>query len=341
MKKTTGRTRARRKPVRSATKKTGHKVVRTHTGRRYEFLGLALLAAGLISICGIFGLNVGFVGVYFAKFLRYFFGVGSLLVAFLILLIAWTYMTKHRGPKYSPRFFGILALFISVLAIWHHFKVPVGAEILPESLPTGGGLLGGGFLLLLRKFFGVDGSIIILGVGTVGAVLLSTTWSLAAGLLKTQAQAKKGAAAAGSALQSTYGKAVEVGGRVEAHVAEAVREKVEKVREHGSFYNQAEDKRFAAPAEAAGESAAAAVSTAAAGTGLSEPGDSARAASPMPDFTIEYGQNHEEQRERAYGAEGLEPLGAETGAAPFGEDSRRGYFGKSRRTPRDGPAGFH
>ena len=321
MKKTTGRTRARRKPVRSATKKTGHKVVRTHTGRRYEFLGLALLAAGLISICGIFGLNVGFVGVYFAKFLRYFFGVGSLLVAFLILLIAWTYMTKHRGPKYSPRFFGILALFISVLAIWHHFKVPVGAEILPESLPTGGGLLGGGFLLLLRKFFGVDGSIIILGVGTVGAVLLSTTWSLAAGLLKTQAQAKKGAAVAGSALQSTYGKAVEVGGRVEAHVAEAVREKVEKVREHGSFYNQAEDKRFAAPAEAAGESAAAAVSTAAAGTGLSEPGDSARAASPMPDFTIEYGQNHEEQRDRAYGAEGLEPLGAETGAAPFGEDS--------------------
>lgn len=145
MKKTTGRTRARRKPVRSATKKTGHKVVRTHTGRRYEFLGLALLAAGLISICGICGLNVGFVGVYFAKFLRYFFGVGSLLVAFLILLIAWTYMTKHRGPKYSPRFFGILALFISVLAIWHHFKVPVGAEILPESLPTGGGLLGGGF----------------------------------------------------------------------------------------------------------------------------------------------------------------------------------------------------
>jgi DNA segregation ATPase FtsK/SpoIIIE, S-DNA-T family len=321
LKKTTGRTRTRRKPVRSTTKKTGHKVVRAHTGRRYEFLGLALLAAGLISICGILGLNVGFVGVYFAKFLRYFFGVGSLLVAFVILLIAWTYMTKHRGPKYSPRFFGILALFISVLAIWHHFKVPVGAEIMPESLPTGGGLLGGGLLLILRKFFGVDGSIIILGVGTVGAVLLSTTWSLAAGLLKTQAQAKKGAAAAGSALQSTYGKAVEVGGRVEAHVAEAVREKVEKVREHGSFYNQAEDKRFAAPAEAAGESAAAAVSTAAAGTGLSEPGDSARAASPMPDFTIEYGQNHEEQSDRAYGAEGLEPLGAETGAAPFGEDS--------------------
>ena len=141
-------------------------------------------------------------------------------------------------------------------------------------------------MLILRKFFGVDGSIIILGVGTVGAMLLSTTWSLAAGLLKTQAQAKKGAAVAGSALQSTYGKAVEVGGRVEAHVAEAVREKVEKVREHGSFYNQAEDKRFAAPAEAAGESAAAAVSTAAAGTGRSEAGDRVRGAAPMTVVTM-------------------------------------------------------
>ena len=70
MKKTTSRTRARRKPVRKATK-TGHRVMRAHTGRRSELFGLALLAAGLISICGICGLNVGFVGVYFAKFLRY------------------------------------------------------------------------------------------------------------------------------------------------------------------------------------------------------------------------------------------------------------------------------
>ena len=182
MKKTTSRTRARRKPVRKA-QSTGRRVARAHTGRRSELFGLALLAIGLISICGICGLNVGFIGVYFAKFLQYFFGVGSILVAVLVLLIAWTYMTKHHAPHYSPRFFGLLALFISALAIWHHFKVPVGEEILPQSLPTGGGLLGGGLLLALRKCFGVDGSIIILGVGTVGSVLLSTIWSRATGLL--------------------------------------------------------------------------------------------------------------------------------------------------------------
>ncbi|HBQ30395.1 MAG TPA: DNA translocase FtsK, partial [Mitsuokella multacida] len=245
MKKTTSRTRAKRKPVRKA-QNTGHRVTRAHTGRRSELFGLALLAAGLISICGICGLNVGFVGVYFAKFLRYFFGVGSILVAVLILLIAWTYMTKHHAPRYSPRFFGLLALFVSVLAIWHHFKVPVGEEILPQSLPTGGGLLGGGLLLGLRKLFGVDGSIIVLGVGTVGSVLLSTTWSLATGLLKTQEKAKQGAAAAGSAIQTTCGKVAEVGGRVEEHVVEAVREKVSRVSaSKASFYNQEADQRFA------------------------------------------------------------------------------------------------
>ena len=308
MKKTTSRTRARRKPVRKATK-TGHRVMRAHTGRRSELFGLALLAAGLISICGICGLNVGFVGVYFAKFLRYFFGVGSILIAVLVLLIAWTYMTKHHAPRYSPRFFGLLALFISALAIWHHFKVPVGEEILPQSLPTGGGLLGGGLLLALRKCFGVDGSIIILGVGTVGSVLLSTTWSLATGLLKTQEKAKQGAAAAGSAIQSTCGKVAKVSGRVEEHVVEAVREKVSRVSK-ASFYNQAADKRFA---DAPEETAAAAEPRMAAETAEAK-GDTGNMESAMPDFTIEYGAAHEEAaapaEERPMGLpDSIEPIG--------------------------------
>ena len=311
MKKTTSRTRARRKPVRKATK-TGHRVMRAHTGRRSELFGLALLAAGLISICGICGLNVGFVGVYFAKFLRYFFGVGSILIAVLVFLIAWTYMTKHHAPRYSPRFFGLLALFISALAIWHHFKVPVGEEILPQSLPTGGGLLGGGLLLALRKCFGVDGSIIILGVGTVGSVLLSTTWSLSTGLLKTQEKAKQGAAAAGSAIQSTCGKVAEVSGRVEEHVVEAVREKVSRVSK-ASFYNQAVDKRFA---DAPEETVAAAEPRMAAETAEAK-GDTGNVESAMPDFTIEYGTAHEQAaesaEERPMGLpDSIEPIGMAT-----------------------------
>ena len=45
--------------------------------RKYELWGLFLTAVSLISICGLCGLNVGFVGLYFAKCLNYMFGVGA------------------------------------------------------------------------------------------------------------------------------------------------------------------------------------------------------------------------------------------------------------------------
>ena len=68
---------ARRKPAPAA------------PGRRYELIGLLFFAVGLISACGLAGLNVGFVGLTFAKCLHYLFGVGAALVVLLILLIGW------------------------------------------------------------------------------------------------------------------------------------------------------------------------------------------------------------------------------------------------------------
>ena len=220
---------ARRKPAPAA------------PGRRYELIGLLFFAAGLISACGLAGLNVGFVGLTFAKCLHYLFGVGAALVVLLILLIGWQYMTKHHGLRYSLRFFGLTALFALALAAYHHFVTVPGAEILPESLPRGGGLIGGGLLLIIRRFFGVDGAIIVIGVGLVGAVLLSTTWSLAAGLLKTEETAKRGAQAAGKAVAVTCDRVAEVGERAGGQVVEKVRAKAQ------SFYNQAADHRFSEP----------------------------------------------------------------------------------------------
>ena len=232
-KKATERKTARR---RKTVRKTS-----ANPGRKYELTGLAFVAAGLLSLCGLFGLNVGFVGVYFAKFLHYLFGVGAIFISLLILLIGYQYMTKHHGLVYSPRFFGWGLLFLSLLAVWHHFVIPAGEEIMPDSLPRGGGLMGGGLLFCLRKFFGIDGSIILLGAGTIGSVLLSTTWSLAEGLGKTQKTAAKGANAAGEAVFAAYEKAADVSGRMEERVADAVKEQVKN-----SFYNQERDSHFPA-----------------------------------------------------------------------------------------------
>lgn len=246
--------------------------------RKYELWGLFLTAVSLISICGLCGLNVGFVGLYFAKCLNYMFGIGAIVISLLILLIGYQYIVKHHGLRYSPRFFGLGLLFLSVLAIWHHMAVEPGAEILPESLPRGGGLMAGGLLLILRKFFGVDGSIILLGAGVIGSILLSTTWSLANGVLRTQRTAAKSAAVTGKAMAVAYEKVADVSERVEEKV-------VEKVK--ASFYNQETDDHFAEPPAEEKAAAAEAVAEPAVSTPAAEMETKAE---DLPQFTIEYGR---------------------------------------------------
>lgn len=204
-------------------------------GRRYEIIGLLLLAAGLISVGGLLDWNVGFIGLYFAKFLRYLFGLGAWVASGVILLIGIQYVTKHRGIVYSTHFFGLMGLFVSLLAILHHFLVPVGAEILPEYLPDAGGLLGGGLLFFIRKFFGVTGAIILLCTGTVAAVLLSTTWSLAVGMLRTKRQAKAGIVKAKGTLTAAQQKMTQAENIFEEHVRGRIK---------SSFYNQDKDESF-------------------------------------------------------------------------------------------------
>ena len=204
-------------------------------GRRYEIIGLLLLAAGLISVGGLLDWNVGFIGLYFAKFLRYLFGLGAWVASGVTLLIGIQYVTKHRGIVYSTHFFGLIGLFVSLLAILHHFLVPVGAEILPEHLPNAGGLLGGGLLFFIRKFFGVTGAIILLCTGTVAAVLLSTTWSLAVGMLRTKRQAKAGIVKAKDTLTVAQQKMTQAENIFEEHVRGRIK---------SSFYNQDKDESF-------------------------------------------------------------------------------------------------
>ena len=210
------------------------------SGRKYELVGLILLAFALISGVGILGLNVGFVGFFFADFFRYLFGWGAPFALLLIALISLQYIIHHRGLLYTKKFFGVIGLFISLLAVWHHVVVPVDEEILPQNLVDGGGLIGGGLLFLLRVCFGVDGAIILLSTIIVGSVLLATTWSLASGYMKTKEQAKKGANAAGAALQTTREKVSVAAEKIETKTSAIVHDTLSAVP-----YNQANDPMFA------------------------------------------------------------------------------------------------
>ena len=202
-----------------------------NTKRNYELRGLAFVAAGLIAICGIAGLNVGFVGLKAAKFLQYFFGVGALVAAGAFVGAGGYYIMRHQKLVFNARLLGGIGFFACAISLYHHLVVKPGEEILPSSLVEGGGLLGGAITIFLHNVAGVDGTPILLAVGLIGALIVATTWSLAQGILTTKEKAEKGADVAKKATVVVYDKTVEVGGKAKEQVQEYVQEHIDDVGE--------------------------------------------------------------------------------------------------------------
>ena len=232
--------------------------------RRHELIGIVLAAVAVLSVCGLLGFNAGFVGLWLSRFFRYFFGAGSWMFVALLLWAGGTQIVKHQSPI-SSGFLGIFGFLAFALALYHHFSVEPGAEILPDSLPTGGGLLGGGLLFLLRKFVGVSGGLVVTLAGLLGTFLWTTKWSLSNGILRTRDKAKAGASAARSALESARErieerrerKRTEEEARLAAEAEEEERREAAPVfappktaEARRGIYDQTQDERFAAEAAA-------------------------------------------------------------------------------------------
>ena len=214
-------------------------VKKDHSLRNYELMGIVLAAVGIICLCGIVGLNVGFVGLKAAKFLQYFFGIGAMPAAAVFLGLGGYYIMKHTKLHWNTRMVGGILFYTCGLGMYHHWVVKEGAEILPESLVDGGGLLGGILTLILHKVVGTDGTPVLLGAGLLGSALVVTTWSLAKGILTTKEKAEQGAQVAKKATVVAYDKTIEVGTKakeqvqeyVQEHVQEYVQEQVQSVGE--------------------------------------------------------------------------------------------------------------
>ena len=214
-------------------------VKKDHSLRNYELMGIVLAAVGIICLCGIVGLNVGFVGLKAAKFLQYFFGIGAMPAAAVFLGLGGYYIMKHTKLHWNTRMVGGILFYACGLGMYHHWVVKEGAEILPESLVDGGGLLGGLLTLILHKVVGTDGTPVLLGAGLLGSALVVTTWSLAKGILTTKEKAEQGAQVAKKATVVAYDKTLEVGTKakeqvqeyVQEHVQEYVQEQVQNVGE--------------------------------------------------------------------------------------------------------------
>lgn len=229
----------KRKTVVKGAGTAAQEVKKDHSLRNYELMGIVLAAVGIICLCGIVGLNVGFVGLKAAKFLQYFFGIGAMPAAAVFVGLGGYYIMKHTKLHWNTRMVGGILFYACGLGMYHHWVVKEGAEILPESLVDGGGLLGGILTLILHKVVGTDGTPVLLGAGLLGSALVVTTWSLAKGILTTKEKAEQGAQVAKKATVVAYDKTLEVGTKakeqvqeyVQEHVQEYVQEQVQNVGE--------------------------------------------------------------------------------------------------------------
>ena len=202
------------------------------------------MAFGLIALCGLAGLNVGYIGHYVASFLKYFFGIGSAVTALLFVVVGGYNIMKHKRVGFNKTSIGVMLLLISLLGLYHHMVIPIGSEILPTSLAEGGGLMGGVLAFILHKPLGNAGTVIVFIAAIIGSILLATPWSLAQGILNTKAVSEKGADVAMDMAEVVYDNAKSVGSKVGNKVQNHVEEQVQKFKSRNSFYDQTRDDSF-------------------------------------------------------------------------------------------------
>lgn len=148
------------------------------SGVKFEIAGVIIIAVSFLLAAGLLGFSVGRVGYFSARVLRYGFGVGAAGIAVILFIIGLRYITAHTHIVYSRRFLGYVLTYLGALSLVHHYLVPVDQEILPASLPDAGGLAGGTIVIILRRFFAMDGTTIFLWAWIVCALLVATRFSL-------------------------------------------------------------------------------------------------------------------------------------------------------------------
>jgi len=200
---------------------------------KYELLGIILVMFSLLLFASLVEMNTGPAGLILAKICRYTLGTGAFVSPVVILVIGSFYVWTRRPIVYTIKFWGWLLTYVFILAIYHHFSVPVGEEILPERLAEGGGFVGGILLLGLRNMLGVSGSMIVLVSLAICSAVLSTTWSLTKTLVFAKDKATTGLASAGEALACTW-----------ENMSESLPHLKEKA---ANFYNQEADEVKAEP----------------------------------------------------------------------------------------------
>ncbi|WP_035571036.1 DNA translocase FtsK 4TM domain-containing protein, partial [Halonatronum saccharophilum] len=139
--------------------------------RKYEFMGIALIVLALLNTISLLSKDTGFVGEAFSKGMRLIVGGGIYGVPVLLIIfgIGMIYKSKFK-VNMSSRMVGFIIL-LSVGLISLHLPVEHPDEFVFAFSGQGGGIIGGLFLYILRKFFADGGTYVILSALTLVSLL--------------------------------------------------------------------------------------------------------------------------------------------------------------------------
>ncbi len=142
-------------------------------GREHEFLGIAIIAAGIILGLALYFRLAGPVGRGLNTLLGWFAGVGRYLIPVALVGVGWALVGKGQTRHRFRLILGWSLTAIAALGLLHILRGPDGLGTALE-LGDGGGVVGATVGEPLRTLLSGVGGSVLLGAAFIGGVLLVT-----------------------------------------------------------------------------------------------------------------------------------------------------------------------
>jgi S-DNA-T family DNA segregation ATPase FtsK/SpoIIIE len=168
-------TKAKKVKTGPAEKKTPEKTIRV----KYEIISLILLMLAVfiyLSVKKFYGLPedalfIGLLGTYISFGLNWLLGEGAIISSFFLLF--WAIHIGINKKIWSGQMWGLVILFLALLVCISVYTIPKGLTELEAGLKgMGGGALGGALAYALMQLLGRAGTLILLVVCIIIAVLM-------------------------------------------------------------------------------------------------------------------------------------------------------------------------
>ena len=145
---------------------------------KYEIIGICCILAGVFATAGFIGVDTGRIGHSVDDILSYIFGLGRIVVSLSLIVLGLKYIVIRKACPVSKSWAVGTWIYILLLGLVHLLVIPEGTEFLPHSLSVGGGIVGAVMALVLRRFLGFFGAVMVITGACIVTFLVWKNWSI-------------------------------------------------------------------------------------------------------------------------------------------------------------------